>query len=128
MEEKYNKRLLENFQRIEVENMENKTFDRSNEKDSKQLKNIMDMLGGQYRKKPVVIRAFRNEARPINIQTLEGIMTANIGDWVIEGVNGEFYPCKPDVFEKTYEEVQEAKRKASLPPKPKDDGLSEANP
>ena len=39
------------------------------------------------------------------ISTLEGEMTANIGDWIIKGVNGEFYPCKPDIFEKTYELV-----------------------
>ena len=37
------------------------------------------------------------------IHTLEGKMFANIGDWIIKGVNGEFYPCKPDIFEKTYE-------------------------
>ena len=43
----------------------------------------------------------------LKIQTLEGIMTASIGDWVIKGVNGEFYPCKPDVFEKTYIPVEE---------------------
>jgi len=36
------------------------------------------------------------------IHTLEGIMRANIGDWIIKGVNGEFYPCKPDVFVATY--------------------------
>ena len=50
---------------------------------------------------------------PLFIHTLEGIMCAQIGDWIIEGVNGEFYPCKPDIFEKTYEpadkpEVKEA--------------------
>jgi len=39
------------------------------------------------------------------IDTLEGQMTALIGDWIIRGVNGEFYPCKPDIFEKTYEIV-----------------------
>jgi len=39
------------------------------------------------------------------INTLEGIMTANAGDWIIKGVKGEFYPCKPDIFEKTYEKV-----------------------
>jgi len=39
------------------------------------------------------------------IKTLEGEMTASIGDFVIKGVNGEFYPCKPDIFKKTYEEV-----------------------
>ena len=37
------------------------------------------------------------------IHTLEGNMRANIKDWIIKGVNGEFYPCKPDIFEKTYE-------------------------
>lgn len=37
--------------------------------------------------------------------TLEGVMTAQIGDWIIKGVKGEFYPCKPDVFEMTYEQV-----------------------
>jgi hypothetical protein len=37
------------------------------------------------------------------IQTLEGDMHAAIGDWIIKGVNGEFYPCKPDIVAKTYE-------------------------
>ncbi|WP_312693509.1 hypothetical protein [Caproiciproducens sp.] len=37
------------------------------------------------------------------IDTLEGTMVANAGDFIIRGVNGEFYPCKPDIFEKTYE-------------------------
>lgn len=41
------------------------------------------------------------------IYTLEGSMTISEGDYVIKGVNGEFYPCKPDIFEKTYEEVNE---------------------
>lgn len=39
----------------------------------------------------------------INIKTLEGRMLASVGDYIIKGVNGEFYPCKPDIFEKTYE-------------------------
>ena len=39
----------------------------------------------------------------IEIKTLEGVMTAMIGDWVIKGVKGEFYPCKPDIFAATYE-------------------------
>ena len=42
----------------------------------------------------------------IEIPTLEGIMQANINDYIIKGVNGEFYPCKPDIFEKTYELVE----------------------
>jgi hypothetical protein len=88
----------------------------------------------KYRKKPVVIEAMQfttnNEAgtptmdaivnwinqgkeKPIArhnrtdilIKTLEGTMTATVGDFIIQGVNGEFYPCKPDIFEKTYEVV-----------------------
>lgn len=41
-----------------------------------------------------------------SIKTLEGVMTASIGDYIIKGVKGEFYPCKPDVFEKTYEKAE----------------------
>lgn len=41
------------------------------------------------------------------IDTLEGTMIASIGDYIIKGVNGEFYPCKPDIFKKTYEFVKE---------------------
>lgn len=57
---------------------------------------------------------FNSEVKPsdytdvrytISIPTLEGVMTASEGDYVIRGVNGEFYPCKPDIFEKTYEAV-----------------------
>ena len=40
------------------------------------------------------------------IKTLEGYMSATIGDWIIRGVAGEFYPCKPDIFEATYEPVE----------------------
>lgn len=39
------------------------------------------------------------------ILTLEGIMEASIGDYIIKGIHGEFYPCKPDIFKKTYEKV-----------------------
>jgi len=82
----------------------------------------------KYRKKPVVIEAEqftdKNKDRAFNfvrctcsptqdaagnptltIQTLEGDMVASIGDWIIKGVQGEFYPCKPDIFEQTYETV-----------------------
>ena len=81
----------------------------------------------KYRKKPVEIEAIQftdddyatlcdigslglhpevkyNPTR-IEIHTLEGTMTASLGDYIIKGVNGEFYPCKPDIFEKTYEPV-----------------------
>lgn len=58
----------------------------------------------KYRKKPVVIEAFKTEVE-MKIETLEGTMTASPGDYVITGVKGEQYPCKPDIFEATYEEV-----------------------
>ena len=78
----------------------------------------------QYRKKPVVIEAVqydgtfplaflkgdervRNTPDGMEIVTLEGTMRANIGDWIIRGVQGELYPCKPDIFEATYEPVKE---------------------
>jgi hypothetical protein len=80
----------------------------------------------KFRKKPVVIDAmqFRPEtvvdcyhfigrehivggsAEHIEIQTLEGPITASLGDWIIRGIKGEFYPCKPDIFAATYEPVE----------------------
>lgn len=44
-----------------------------------------------------------NYVRNLGIETLEGTMTANLGDWIIRGVKGEFYPCKPDIFEASYD-------------------------
>lgn len=84
----------------------------------------------KFRKRPVVIEAmhftddtkdqvfnfvtcsksadFDSDGNPaLKIWTLEGAMTASLGDWVIKGVSGEFYPCKPDIFAKTYELVEE---------------------
>lgn len=87
----------------------------------------------KYRKKPVIIEAIQFEDNSdriieihefmggdtirvnyedkdnpyLKIETLEGIMKASVGDYIIKGVNGEFYPCKPDIFEKTYEKVTE---------------------
>ena len=58
----------------------------------------------KYRKKPVVVEAYKTD-KEIVIHTLEGDMKASIGDYIITGVNGEQYPCKPDIFEKTYEAV-----------------------
>ena len=73
----------------------------------------------KYRKKPVAIEAVqwvgnnlsdietfigrnvKNKETTIVIRTLEGDMEASIGDYIIKGVNGEFYPCKPDIFDKT---------------------------
>jgi len=78
----------------------------------------------KFRKKPVVINAIQVKAGEIPdfladeiiagrirhtendtflIQTLEGVMEASPGDWIIKGVKGEFYPCKPDIFQMTYE-------------------------
>ena len=79
-----------------------------------------------FRKKPVVIEAMRFHGDAIHqvaswcsgtlfsdgglqltIGTLEGVMTCSYGDWVIKGVEGEFYPCKPEIFRKTYEPITE---------------------
>ncbi len=85
----------------------------------------------QFRKKPVVIEAVRYTGKAdslialtregfiqtgkikveeiggdhLNIETLEGILRAQPGDWIIRGVKGEYYPCKPDIFAATYEPV-----------------------
>lgn len=80
----------------------------------------------KYRKKPVVIEAvqwtgcnlaeienfmcmilYPIEESSLLIYTLEGTMTASIGDFIIKGISGEFYPCKPDIFENTYEKVED---------------------
>lgn len=84
----------------------------------------------KYRKKPVEVEAMQftrdsesaefvaawcsgalyrlpdDTVSQIRIGTLEGEMVAAPGDWIIRGVQGEFYPCKPDIFEATYEPVQ----------------------
>ena len=59
----------------------------------------------KYRKKPVVIEAYQTHQEMI-VHTLEGDMKASVGDYIITGVDGEQYPCKLDVFEKTYEPVE----------------------
>jgi len=60
----------------------------------------------KFKKKPIVIEAYQT-AEALKIPTLEGVMLASPGDWIITGVNGEQYPCKPDIFEKTYSEASE---------------------
>lgn len=83
-------------------------------------------MAKKYRKKPVEIEAvrwtgsnisevkrfmnnaviaFNEQNLKISIKTLEGVITASPYDYIIKGVKGEFYPCKPDIFEETYEEV-----------------------
>lgn len=59
----------------------------------------------KFRKKPVIIEAYQTNEKMI-IHTLEGDMTAQVGDWIIAGLRGEQYPCKPDIFEKSYEPVE----------------------
>lgn len=60
----------------------------------------------KYIKKPVTVEAYQTD-REVIIHTLEGDMKASVGDYIITGVNGEQYPCKPDIFEKTYDEARE---------------------
>ena len=60
----------------------------------------------KFMKKPVVIEAYQTQ-EPIDIETLEGVLHASPGDWIITGVKGEQYPCKPDIFEETYDPVVE---------------------
>ena len=98
----------------------------------------------QYKKKPVVIEAveytgkngfeietwsqraviespvlepneFNTTGEYLQIQTLEGVMTADVGDYIIKGVKGEFYPCKPDIFKLTYELINKKEKEHVSP-------------
>ncbi len=64
----------------------------------------MNKKAEKFRKKPVIVEAYQTDTELI-IHTLEGDMKASPGDWIITGVAGEQYPCKPDIFEKTYERI-----------------------
>ena len=59
----------------------------------------------KYRKKPIIVEAYI-ATKEEYIKTLEGTMKADKGDYVITGIHGERYPCKPDIFHETYEEVK----------------------
>lgn len=59
----------------------------------------------KYRKKPLVIEAYQT-SKELLIPTLEGNHIASPGDFIVRGVDGECYPCKPDIFQKTYERVE----------------------
>lgn len=76
----------------------------------------------KYIKKPVVIEAYQTDEEKV-IHTLEGDMLAMPGDYIITGVNGEQYPCKPDIFDKTYEEYKEEKMHKLSYEKDKGSGL-----
>ena len=67
----------------------------------------------RFRKKPVVIEAYQTDKEMI-IHTLKGDMKADVGDWIITGLRGEQYPCKPDIFEKSYEKVKEDEKARRL--------------
>lgn len=90
----------------------------------------------KYIKKPVVIEAVQWTGDNIQeildfaddvvqttpsllIETLEGTMRASIGDYIIKGVSGEFYPCKPDIFHKTYAPVDAQEDVVDVLPMPK---------
>lgn len=90
----------------------------------------------KYRKKPLIVEAYQfignkvcttlprwledahgrgevryspgvqEEEQKLHVDTPEGTMTANLGDWIIKGVQGELYPCKPDIFAETYEAIE----------------------
>ncbi|CAK7024401.1 hypothetical protein [Phascolarctobacterium sp.] len=60
----------------------------------------------KVKKRPIVVEAYKTDKELI-IQTLEGPMKAAPGDWIITGIRGEKYPCKPDIFDRTYEPAQE---------------------
>ena len=60
----------------------------------------------KYRKKPIVIEAYQTD-KEMTIETLEGPLHASVGDYIITGVKGEEYPCKPDVFKRCYDEVSD---------------------
>lgn len=68
----------------------------------------LDQQQGLHRENDVAeFYSYRQDSSILRIKTLEGVMEVSDGDYIIKGVNGEFYPCKPDIFEKTYEKVEE---------------------
>lgn len=69
-------------------------------------KEVRMMKEYKVRKKPVIVKAYRAE-RTVVIHTLEGDMRADPGDFIITGLRGEQYPCKPDIFYRTYEFVDD---------------------
>ncbi len=73
------------------------------------LQEIIDFVGNKLRYRIIDTAWQVGKGVPhvdMEIITLEGDMKVNIGDYIIKGVNGEFYPCKPDIFKKTYEKVE----------------------
>jgi hypothetical protein len=76
------------------------------------LEEVMKFIGSEFRYDPdshyrTIKFSYDKYKKELFINTLEGLMQASIGDYIIKGVKGEFYPCKPDIFEETYEVVGE---------------------
>jgi hypothetical protein len=92
---------------------------------------VTSLFPARYRKRPIEVEAMQYDGTNFNalwdftgrsahikeiigphaplalaVYTLEGVMKADVGDWIIKGIQGEYYPCKPDIFEQTYEPVQ----------------------
>jgi hypothetical protein len=72
--------------------------------------NILDVMTFMHPQEPVYVNnlshmKFTNADDVVGIQTLEGLVVASKGDWILRGVAGELYPCKPDIFAATYEAV-----------------------
>lgn len=65
--------------------------------------NDIDSWVRKYRNDIKLVSQYGGEVLFIEIKTLEGTMRAELGDYIIKGVQGELYPCKPDIFEQTYE-------------------------
>ena len=59
----------------------------------------------KVRKKPIIVEAYQTDEE-MDIPTLEGTMHASVGDFIITGVHGEQYPCKPDIFYETYDVLE----------------------
>lgn len=75
------------------------------------LKEVIDFTGLHPSAKEWVDKGWEHyeevvKVNGLKIFTLEGAMNASIGDFIIKGVHGEFYPCKPDIFSKTYEDIE----------------------
>ena len=70
-----------------------------------QLMSVFEFIGESKNYPECKIAGINPANGKFTIKTLEGDMIAEVGDWIIKGIKGEFYPCKPDIFKESYEEV-----------------------
>jgi len=82
--------------------IEARQFTTNNEADNENMERLCDWMNARM---PNATMKAWHDNTSIFIPTLEGQMRADVGDWIIQGVKGEFYPCKPDIFTATYESV-----------------------